>query len=248
MKIIRTVILPDAHYPETDKDSFAAVLDFVRKTKPQRIVMLGDNLDCQPVSRHSKGKPGLREVGGLRKDIDGFMRDIMGPLEKASPSAKRIMFEGNHEAWVQQLLDEQPELQGCLDLPRLLELNKRGWEWVPQGKTRFVGKVLLMHGDSVGSSMYVSKKLVESYCCTAIMGHVHTAQMFTKTSAARKNDKWIGVTLPGLCDLAPRYAKSRPNSWLHGFGVIEEWGNFFTLYLVVITAGGFVYGGRKYGK
>lgn len=248
MNISRTVILPDLHYPYTDMPALHAALHFIRKNRPQRIVLLGDNLDCEPVSRHSKGKPGLREKGGLRRDIDGFVRNILSPIENLAPSAEKWFFEGNHEAWVQQTIDEQPELQGCIDLPTLLNLKQRGWEWVQQGETRYVSRAVLLHGDSVGAGMHVSKKLVDAYCTTAIMGHVHTLGMHTKTSLARKTDKWLGVTLPCLSSLAPRYAKNQPNSWLHGFGIIEEWGRFFNLYVPIITEGKFVYGGRQYGK
>jgi len=248
MKVSRTVILSDMHYPETDMASFGAALQFIQETKPQRIILLGDNLDCQAVSRHSKGKPGLREKGGLRRDLDGFNKHILTPLESASPKAERIIFEGNHEAWLQQLLEEQPELQGCLELPKLLDLAARDWQWVPQGETRFVGKVMFLHGDQVGSSIHVAKKLVDSYCATAVMGHVHTLSMYTKTSAARQRDKWVGVTLPALCDLAPRYAKGRPNAWLKGIGILEEWGKFFNLYIAIITDGAFVYGGKRYAQ
>ena len=247
IKIKKTLYLSDKHWPKTNMPAFRAALQWAQQNKPERIVLLGDNLDCEPVSRHNKGKPGLKETGGLRKDIDGFLSHILLPLEQAAPNAERVIFEGNHEAWVEQMLEEQPELKGCLDIPHLLDLKRRGWEWVPQGEHRMFGKVAALHGDSIGSSLHVAKKLVDTYCCTAVMGHVHKGSMYTKTSAAKKQDKWVGITLPGLCDLSPRYGKGAPNAWSLGCGIQEEWDEYFNMYVVFITNGRFVYGSKMYG-
>jgi|ERR1035437_771944 predicted phosphodiesterase len=242
-------ILSDIHAPKEDKESFAAVLDFLQQNPVEGLVLLGDNMDCEDISRHTKQQPGLRKVGGWQKDLDYFDANILKPIEARIPkAAKRVIFYGNHEDWLQQLLEEQPELKGALSIEKSLNLIARNWKIIPQGNHYQIGKAYLVHGDQIGSSMYVAKKLVEAFCATAIMGHVHTAQMHVKTSQVKKNDKWAGYVIPTLGTVAPEYAKGRSNNHVHGLGILEEFGkDLFNVYIVIISNGRFSYGGKIYG-
>lgn len=247
-----TVVLADIHYPVHDVPAIEAVLDFIRKNKNaiKAVVLLGDALDYQNVSRHTINKPRLRERGGLKKDIDGFARDILTPIERAVKKGTQLHYlSGNHERWNDDdLLDSSPELEGILDTPVLLKLKERGWKWYPCGGHIMVGKVLLLHGDQIGSGTHVAKKLVQSVCETAIMGHVHTFSAFTTSSQVSAKRKWIGYTLPCLCTVAPHYAKGKPNSFTNGFGLIERWEENFNIYVPMIFNGRFSYGGQLYGR
>lgn len=248
-KVKRWVILSDIHHPEVCTPAFRAVLDFIAKNKTDGVVLLGDNMNCENISRHTKGKPRLRTRGGLLSDFTMFNRDILLPIEKAAPKAKKVFFLGNHEDWLEQWLDENPEFEDLISFDAALSLTAREWQIVPQGEFYMLGKAYLIHGDAVGSGAYVAKKLVESYCATAIMGHVHTASMMTKTSQVKKRDKWIGVTLPTLGTVSPKYAKGQPNTWLNGFGIVEvQEDGFVNVYIPIIFDGIFSFGGVIYGK
>ena len=246
-----TVVLADIHHPEYSHPAFAAVLKFIRanKKKINRVVLLGDNMDCNNISRHTKGKPRLRMRGGLTKDFARFRRDIILPIEnEIAPGTEKWCFLGNHEDWIEQWLDENPEFEGLVSFDKCAGLSKNGWQIIPQGEHRCVGKAYLIHGDQVGSSQNVAKKLVEAFCATAVMGHVHTASSFTKVSQVKAKDKWIGITLPTMGTVAPKYAKGRPNSFTNGFGIIEEWPNgYVNIYVPIIIEGQFSFGGEIYG-
>jgi hypothetical protein len=250
-KVKTWVILSDIHFPEQDNSAIAAAFDFIQKNRKSihGVVLLGDNLDCQSISRHTEGLPGLRKEGGFQEDLVGFDAKIMTPIEKMLPDATKVWFEGNHEAWLTLFLEKQPQFKGALSFPRLLRLQERGWQFVPQGESFFVGVACLRHGDSIGSGMHIAKKLVESQCCVSLMGHVHTYSAYTKTSEVKGQDKWVGYTLPCLTNTNPKYGKGRPNSHIHGFGIIEEWSNgFVNVYSPIITKGRFSFAGRMYGK
>src|ERR1022692_1014035 len=170
------VVLADLHYQVHCKKSMKAVFQFIKQHRNQidSVTLLGDFLDCGDVSRHTKGKPRLRTRGGYKKDIDGFKRDILDPLDALlKRSCKKTAIEGNHEDWLQDTLDEQPELEGLLEIPELLGLKQRNWRWVTCGKHITIGHVTLLHGDQIGSGTHVAKKLVEQVGGTAVMGHVH---------------------------------------------------------------------------
>lgn len=247
-KVRTWVVMSDIHYPEHDPSSVAAVFDFIQKTKPHGVVLLGDNLDCQSISRHTEGLPGLRKEGGFQEDLLGFDAAIMRPIERMVPNAEKIWFEGNHEAWLTRFLEKEPQFKGALSFPRLLNLEQRGWRFVPQGERYYIGKLGLLHGDSIGSSTHVSKRLVDTQCRNSMMGHVHTYSTFTKTSESNEQDKWVGYTLPCLSNTNPKYGKGRPNSHVHGFGIVDEWSNgYVNVFVPIIMRERFAYAGRMYG-
>lgn len=245
-----SVILPDIHHPEFCKPAFGAAMSFIDQNKAliERVVLLGDNMDCTNISRHTKGKPRLRQRGGIQKEFAKFHKEVLQPIEsRVVKGTNLVFFLGNHEDWFEQWLDENPEFEGLVSIDRALGLKKRGWEVVPQGEHRCIGKAYLVHGDGVGSGMHVAKKLVDSFCSTAIMGHVHTAAMHTKVSQVKTKDKWVGYTLPTLGTVSPKYAKGRPNAFVNGFGIVERWSNdFINVYIPIILEGKFSFGGKMY--
>lgn len=245
------VLLSDIHHPDYCKPAVAATLSFIERNraKIKGIVLLGDNMDCVNISRHTKGKPRLRTRGGIARDFARFDKDILREVEKRiNPGTEKLFFLGNHEDWLEQWLDENPEFEGIVSFDKSLGLTKRGWEVIQQGEHRRVGKAYLVHGDAIGSGMHVAKKLVDNFCATAIMGHVHTASMHTKVSQVKAHDKWVGYTLPTLGTVSPKYAKGRPNAFVQGIGIIELWKNsFVNVYIPIIIDGRFSYGGEMYG-
>lgn len=244
------VILSDIHHPEHDKAAVKAALSFIKRNKQKiaGVVLLGDNMDCNNISRHTKGKPRLRMRGGLIKDFENFDKDILKEVEASiEKDTERVIFLGNHEDWVEQWLDENPEFEGLISIDKILKLSERGWEVVAQGDHRQIGKAYLVHGDQMGGGMHVAKKLVDNYCATCIMGHVHHYSAFTKTSQVKSKDKWIGITLPTLGTITPKYAKGRPNAFLNGFGIVELWSNdFVNIYVPIILDGQFSFAGEMY--
>src|SRR5438067_411173 len=154
------VILADVHYPEHDVPAIRAVLEFIRRHRSQvaSVTLLGDALDCQDVSRHTRGKPRLRKHRGYRDGLDGFARDILTPIERLVGESELAYVEGNHEDWINDLLDEMPELDGLLDIPSALKLRERGWKWVPVGGHIVRAGFVLLHGDQIGSGTHVAKK------------------------------------------------------------------------------------------
>jgi predicted phosphodiesterase len=254
MKSKLHVVLADIHYPEHDARAIKSVFEFMRAHRKQiaSVTLLGDALDCQSLSRHTKGKPRLRKQRGYRTDIDGFKRDILDPIEKiVSPTEANLVYIcGNHEDWIEsELLDEMPELDGIVNIPVVLNLDARGWNWYAIGEHVQIGRVILMHGDQIGSSVHVAKKMVESVNETCVMGHVHRVSSYSKASLVTERRKWCGYTLGCLCTVAPSYAKNAPNAFVTGFGVLEEWGSFVNVHSIIIMPNGeFSYGGEVYGQ
>jgi predicted phosphodiesterase len=246
------IVLADIHYPEHDANALKVVFEFIRKNKKRiaSVTLLGDALDCANLSRHTKGKPSLRKHRGYKQDLDGFMQDILEPIERAVlPACKLTYICGNHEDWIESdLLDEMPELDGIVNIPDVLRLEERGWKWVPVGGHIERAGFVLLHGDQIGSGMHVAKKMVDSVNENCIMGHVHRFSAFSKAALVTEKKKQLGTTLPCLCTVAPAYAKNQPNAFVVGFGVLEEWAyNRANLYVPIVMDEKFSFGGVVYG-
>ena len=247
------LMLADIHYPEHDAAALKAIVQFIEAHKEQiaSVTLMGDALDCADLSRHTKGKPRLRQEGGYKKALDGFKRDVLAPIEQSVKVGTLLDYiAGNHEDWVESdLLDEMPELDGIVNIAQALDLAARGWTWTPCGGHIERAGFVLLHGDQIGSGISVAKKLVDSVNENCVMGHVHRYTVYTKTALVTERKKQIGVTLPCLCTVAPGYAKGQPNAFVVGFGLLEEFGpKTVNLYVPLILEGRFSYGGKVYGK
>src|SRR3990167_8963789 len=109
--------LTDLHYVYERKngdkvalhDSRASnvALKFIQKFKPDHIVLGGDMLDCGCISHHNHGKPGAVEGFRLLADAKELTEFLIKPLE-AVKSKTLTYINGNHEAWLQDLVDRIP--------------------------------------------------------------------------------------------------------------------------------------------
>lgn len=243
------VLAFDIHYPKYHKPSFNAMMDFMSKNKIAGFVFGGDQLDNAEISHFNKKKIIFREPGLYAKNTKGFEENILTPIEKVlSKDTEKIWIAGNHEGgWEHQLVEENPELAGTVEREILYDLEKRGWKYVPMGKGYEIGKLLVIHGESLTGSAH-AKKAIDNYAQSVVYGHFHTVQSFTKVLPQNHKDKWIGQAMPALCTMNPVYMRNAPHSWVSGFGIVEvdEKGNF-NVFPIIVTEGSFKFGGVVYG-
>ena len=226
------------------------MLDTIKDIRPEIFVFLGDQFsDNQNISHHTRGKPGLR-VTAFRADTEEFIAQILDPLEAALPrNATKVYINGNHDDWVDQVYEEQPELRGQLDRSRDMRLPDRGWTVVQCGKAWRHGKLTFLHGETLGTQFH-SKRAVETYCRNVVYGHFHAPQSFTKVLPSDLTQKWSATCLPILGDVNQDYIRNKPTSWVNGFGIAEFHGpeKAFNLYPIVTINGRCSYGGKVYGE
>ena len=77
------MLLADIHHPDYCAPAFKAAMNFLERNtkKVKGLVLLGDNMDCVNISRHTEGKPRLRSRGGIARDFARFNKDILLPIE-----------------------------------------------------------------------------------------------------------------------------------------------------------------------
>ena len=252
----RFAFLCDLHYgferrgghkvPLHDLTAFGAAFAFLEDFKPHILILGGDWLDCGVVSHHNSGKPGRTEGLRLLADAQACRADTLTPLERL-PAQHRIYIPGNHEAWLEDLTDDQPGLEGLVSLPNLLTLSHNQWTILPHAGKYHLGKLTFVHGDQLKGGQAVAKNAVIEAERSIRFGHFHTYMAYTKTSFIEEKLGRTGIAVPCLCTKDPKYGEGRGNSWVQGlnYGWLNDNGTYHD-YIAIITNGQTIINGRRY--
>jgi hypothetical protein len=254
------VTIFDLHHPKVHWPTWKAILDFIKKNQDSiaGVLLGGDQSDNQEISHHTSGKPLLRPPGSYKRNTDGLDK-MLSQLESIIPAeAEKVWISGNHEAWVDQLIERQPELQGSMERELLLKLEERGWEILNLGEAKALGKLIVVHGEGLTgignqASVYHAKRAVETFCTSVLYGHLHTAQSYTKVLPHSVKDKWAAYSSPAACATNPQYLQNRPTAWVNGFTIVElhepeKAKSNFNVYPIIVSDGKFSFAGEVYGQ
>lgn len=215
MRLKSMLIIPDTHRPYHDKRAWGLMLKVARQLKPETVVVLGDFADCFGVSSHSKDPRRAMRLDSEIEDVN------LGLDELDSLKAKeKIFIAGNHEDRLQRFLqDSAPELFNLIDIPRLLKLKARGWEYVPYKSDTKVGKVHFTHdvGHAGRSSVF---QCLDTFQHSNVTGHTHRLAYVVEGNALGEHKisaqfGWLGDVKQA--DYMHR-AKANKN-WALGFGI-----------------------------
>lgn len=249
MSVLTAVSIFDTHHPYVDEPTWAAAMDFMARNPVGLFIFGGDNLDCGPISHHTKNKPLFRPRGQMKKDLDSFRAKRLEQVEKRMPKgAVKVWLTGNHEDWAAQLIEEQPELEGLLDFPAYLDLAERGWIVKGQGGHFKHGHLKYLHGDVLSGGPNAARKALDIYVESVAFGHFHTMASATKVLPNSSKYKWQAWSMPCMGHLDAHYLKKAPTGWINGFGITEFFGRgYFSHFPVNVISGQFAYGGKLYG-
>jgi hypothetical protein len=253
----RFVALFDAHVgyernasrhkvPLHDEKAISLAMQFIADFKPHHVVLGGDMLDCGGISHHKRGKVGQLEGLRLFADAKECHDTIIAPIEALNAKGRLIYHVGNHEDWLNDLVDEFPALEGVVAVREILKLSKR-WDVIDQGEWSRLGKLTFIHGDQVKGGVNSAKWAVEAYERNVRFGHFHTFQVATKTTPVDANGH-TGMAVPCLCRKGPRYGEGSPNKWVQGFlwGYVNGPDGMFSDSVAVIINGKAIVNGKVY--
>lgn len=235
--------MPDIHDKPGVKKSrpYEAVMNFIVDYNPDEIVLLGDNMNLDSLSRWNINKKLSVEGKRYEKEIESFNL-VLDEMQTMTP---RITFmEGNHENWTKQYIEHESALDGFIDLKKQLHIKDRGMKWIDLNDIYKVGKMYFLHGIYV--TVHHAKRHLEAFGACVCYGHTHTSQTYQTTM--KFQDPIMAWGLGCLCDHAPDYMKGRPAKWINQFAVFEintKTGRF-TLLPINIIGGKFIYEGQEY--
>ena len=209
----RLFFLSDVHAPYEDKRALGLALDAMEHFKPHVVVVVGDLIDCLPVS-HFPRNPERMLPGGLKGEVD-YVGRILDRIE----APRKLYIAGNHEDRLQRyLMDKAPELMAFTDIPRLLELERRGWEYTPYKESTKVGHLHITH--DVGSAgRYNVYKALDTFQSSIVTGHTHRLGYVVEGDATGKRQVsaqfgWLG----DYSQIGYMHRINAQRNWAHGFG------------------------------
>ena len=242
------VVLPDMHLPhETVRPALAAALDAIKRLRPAFVLDTGDGSEFQGFSSYADPKKGLESVEDEARKAAQVYREIRAAMP---PKARLIVLEGNHETRpTRWCLEHAPQLVASFWVPRLLDLQGVGAEWIPQDEQPIaVGSLLCIHGNQLGKTVQPAVKFLKNYGASGFFGHYHSLQIATGYTYA--GGLQIATALPCLRTLDPAFmgGPSTPNRWINGFGVvtIPKRGRS-AVDAVIVEEGRGVYAGQAFG-
>lgn len=227
----KALIIPDCHIPFHNRRAFRLMLKAALLLKPFATIILGDFGDNYSLSSHLK-KP-VRHMQ-LHDEI-GAVQTCLDQVEEAIGDSHKTYICGNHEDRLERYLAHKaPELYETVSIPDLLDLEKRGWKWIPYRDYAMLHDLLITH-DIRRSGKYAGLQAFEQTGMSTLIGHIHRIQVFVTSSLTRKTVFQSGsVGWLGDWQAASDYMHKATfkRDWALGFGVAY----FFRKKLIKLDA------------
>ena len=238
------LFIPDCHIPNHDEKAWGLVLRVAMALKPKHIVILGDFADGETLSAHPATKPG-------EQDFEVELKAVQGCLDQLDSlgAENKIYIEGNHEFRLDRyLMEHAPSLFRCVRWQNVLELHRRGWNWVPYRKSTKIGKLNLTH-DTGTAGMNAHRTSAVAFGGSAVIGHTH--RMAYEVKGRFDGTPYLAAMFGWLGDAekaATYMHEAQASSWVHGFGVgyLEPQSGIVHVQPVPIVNGRCVVNGKLY--
>jgi len=212
-------VISDLHIPYHDQRAVEAAVSYLKKRKPDVLLINGDYGDWYSVSRYMKDPKKRR----LKREIK-MQRDGLQWLRSQFPKARIVGKEGNHEArWSHLLFNAAPEISEFpqVSLPRILGMKTLGVEYVDNQRPIMAGKLPIFHGHELGkgisSPVNAARGVFMRMISTALVGHHHRTSSHTEPNW--RHEEIVCWSTGCLCGLNADYAVI--NKWNAGFAVVE---------------------------
>ena len=212
----KILISTDWHYPLVDR---GAMRRFERKAFNEyydAYVVLGDTVDFQSISRFVAGKPGL-----MSERIDAECKKVIDKLsyhasllQVYNRNVKLFFMAGNHEGRLDDWLERNPQFEGCISIPKLLDLKRLGYSYIAPNKKLKIGNVTFMHGAYCGVG---HARKTASGGGINIYGHTHSLESATYESW--DGSKGRAYSMGCLAQTPMDYLKGKMGNATHGYGV-----------------------------
>lgn len=228
-----------------DEKAINVAMKFIKDFQPDHVILGGDMLDCGSVSHHREGKAGALEGLRILQEAKELREVVIEPLEQQI-KGRLVYHYGNHEDWLNDLVDKIPSLEDVVSVEALLDLSDK-WEVIPTGGLSKLGKLNFIHGDQVKGGQHHANAAVQNWEANVRFGHFHTFQVATKTTPVDANGH-TGISVPCLAKKRTKYGNGAPNKWMQGFlwGYVGGPGGSFNDYVTVIVNGVATINGKTY--
>lgn len=214
-KLQKILFIPDSHIPYEDKEAFALMLRAGKHFKPHHTVILGDFADFYGISSHSKDpNRALRmkdEVESVRAALDKV---------KALGAKNNVFVAGNHcDRMERYLQDKAPELFNFISTPKVLQLEEKGFKYIPYKQSYSLGKLNITH-DVGTAGRYAHYKSLDTFQHNIVIGHTHRLGYAVEGNA--RGDRHVTAMFGWLGDVNEidyMHRVKAVRDWTSGFGI-----------------------------
>lgn len=242
----RVFFFPDVHAPFHSEAAWRLTIDALADFKADTVVTLGDFVDFFSISRWSKDPA---RALSLAQEV-GLAQGMLDEIVERTPGARRIYLGGNHEDRLQRYLqDKAPELFEFIDVPQLLHLPERGFEYVPYKQSIQMGKLNITH-DVGTAGRYAVYKALDAFQAPVVTVHTHRLAYVVEGDATGGSQVsaqfgWLGDV--EQIDYMHRVTAMRNWALGFGYGYIDRASGYCYLTPVPIVNGTCIVEGRFYG-
>ncbi len=238
---MKSIIANDFHGQFRDKATCKLLFQFIKREKPDTIVLNGDVVDFYSISKFDKD-PGRKE--DLQDELNDCYNLLVGFCD-AAPKTRIVMIEGNHEARLRKYLRSKAPALATLDalhIESLLGLEELGIEYVKDGI--WLGDLFVYHGSLIRSKAgYTAHAELLKNGCSGISGHSHRD---AKAPVRHRGGQLCWWENACMCDLDPEYVKGIAN-WTQGWSVVTIIGGKRPYVEPIAVIGHrYVYRGKEY--
>jgi hypothetical protein len=248
---IRVAILPDIHAPYHHKEAWALTVQALRAWAPDTVIQLGDLIDLACVSSYVKDPRTTLSLAEEVRVAREVVADIASIVDAPRSGKKLVMCAGNHSARLSKyILQNAPELIGCVSVPELLGFDRYGAISVPYGEGYEMGDCIFTHDIGRCGANVARQQLLDAGC-NIVAGHSHRLQIVYGGSVygARHVSAslgWLGD--PQAIDYRHRSMVKREWTLAFGTAIFLADGNFFLRQHPIVNGrcevDGVVYGAR----
>ena len=242
----KILCVPDCHVePDTNLNRFHLVGDYIVKEKPTHIILMGDFVSLSSLSHWDNDKKLTMEGRRYTKDIqaanvalDNIMAPYQSYVDKCNTYWKIgrdkvyrptwIYLMGNHEQWFLRYVEQNPQMQGHVDIINDLALLRRGFQIVPYKRYIDVDDILFTHapinaaGQPVGGK-YALHRALELTAKSIVFAHTHRWEQAAIHRHAGGN-LIQALTCGCFFDATPSYAEGSLHSYWKGLAVLRTYG------------------------
>lgn len=241
------LVIADVHVPYEDKGAVRSILQLMDDIKFDGFFILGDYLECESVSHWLRDKRKNKTLEGKRLEFEYREGNrLLDEFDKRLPKeCDRRFWLGNHEDWVNQMIEQIPQLDGLINVEQQLKLKERGYIFYADvNHIEKVGKLNIFHGWKSGDN--ATKTMITQIMGNVLSGHLHTLDIKMMHSPAKELST-IGISMPCLAKQNPEFMKNQPNKFSLGFCILNYYDSgFFQADVIRIIKNKFIYNQKIY--
>lgn len=230
MPATRVLCVGDTHDSPRlpDKSRFRWIARHAAKTRPDRIVHIGDFGDWHSCSRHEQaGSMGYACKPSFRQDIESCEEALTAIYKVIGSDIPMDLTEGNHEGWVQSYEETHPTLEGGF-YQQMQDLWARyGWRPHKYGEYLFIDGTAFTHvprnilGKPYGGKN-IENAIGNDATFSVVCGHTHRGgyKRVPKIGPAQSIEVLnLGSAMPQ--DWVAPYAQLATTGWTYGVYDLE---------------------------